>query len=315
MSSLKIVIGNAARAVMRLRSATSKKRQRRIALVIAAFVFLVGGAFAIARLEIDASSIRWNRFVLLVLTGVPLTAIGKALEYDLSARLLGHRPTFRDSMTISVMSTAANLLPIPGSFLVRTEALHRMGSARSRAAASTLSIALLWIGSASAISGVILTTRTSLGAVVFLAAGVVALLAAFFTGRRHSQDPRRRNRLLLAGTALEIALLSVAAYRLLLAIDALAIPIGWTQAFVLTLSGVLASAVGVFPGGLGLREGLAALLAPLVAIPSSAAYVGAAIDRVAGAVVHGFFAIVLARWLPADDGDVSVTNPEEEVNP
>ena len=36
-------------------------------------------------------------------------------EYALSARALGGRVTFRDATRVSVLSTAANLLPIPGA--------------------------------------------------------------------------------------------------------------------------------------------------------------------------------------------------------
>ena len=121
---------------MHLRSMASSTRIRRSLLLAAATVFFGGAAIAVNRLEIELSSVRWGYLAVLVATGVPLTIAGKAAEYYLSARLIAHRATVRDSLTISIMSTAANLLPIPGSVLVRVEALHRLGSPRRTAVAS-----------------------------------------------------------------------------------------------------------------------------------------------------------------------------------
>ena len=48
---------------------------------------------------------------------------------------------------------------------------------------------------------------------------------------------------------------------------------------------IAASAVGFLPGGIGLREVIAAGLAPLVGLPASLGYLSAALDRVVGLTV------------------------------
>ena len=122
------------------------KRTQRILLGVATVVFIVGGWFAFKSLDVTLDEIRWVPMVIAALVGVPLTLVANTFEYLLSARMLHHRMRFVPALQLTTMSTAANLLPIPGAFLVRVQGLRTMGSRYGRALASTAVVGLVWIG-------------------------------------------------------------------------------------------------------------------------------------------------------------------------
>ena len=65
------------------------------------------------------------------------------------------------------------------------------------------------------------------------------------------------------------------------------------------MSSSLAAAAGILPGGFGLRELIAAALAPLVGLPASAGFAATAINRVMGIVVLAPITAALALgWGP-----------------
>jgi len=97
--------------------------------------------------------------------------------------------------------------------------------------------------------------------------------------------PARRLPLGLAILGVETLVLLVASVRFFLVLQALCVAVSLTQVVILTLAVVAASAVGVFPGGIGLQEMIAAGIAPLADLPASLGYLSAALDRVVGLVV------------------------------
>jgi len=77
------------------------------------------------------------------------------------------------------------------------------------------------------------------------------------------------------------------------AVAALDVSVTAAQGLGLAVAPVAASAVGILPGGLGLREAIAASIAALVDLPAAVGGAAAAVDRVLGLVVVGLFAAVL----------------------
>lgn len=106
----------------------------------------------------------------------------------------------------------------------------------------------------------------------------------------------------------ELLLVSVGVLRQWLVLLALGAEAALGGAFVLVLSASLAAAAGVFPGGLGLREAISAVLGPVVGLPPSFGFMGAAVNRVLGILLHA----PLALWLSMSDGDRSSTVTTEE---
>jgi uncharacterized membrane protein YbhN (UPF0104 family) len=76
----------------------------------------------------------------------------------------------------------------------------------------------------------------------------------------------------------------VSGTRTLLALRAIGAPVSVGAAFAISGAAVISAAIGIAPGGLGLREGIAAAIAPVVLVPAASAIAASAVDRVASQV-------------------------------
>jgi hypothetical protein len=92
----------------------------------------------------------------------------------------------------------------------------------------------------------------------------------------------------------EAASVATAAFRFWLLFLGLSIPVRTSVPFVLPVAGALASAAGVFPSGLGLRELLVALLSPLVGLAPAAGFLASSAGRVCGTVALAPISLALA---------------------
>jgi hypothetical protein len=250
---------------------------------------LFGGALAIfaaalclSYRKLSGVALDW-RWLALIAALVPVTLFLGGMEYQLCGRILGHRIRLGDALRISILSTAANLLPLPGALLVRTQALKLRGSKYGHAFSSTASLGGGWVATALLIAGGMqLSAGNRAVGLVFAAGGVLALsltaaLARLATTRVIST--------LIGIVILETVFVLVAAVRLYAALKGIGIDASATQAATLTIAAALASAAGIFPGGLGLRELIAGALSPLTSLPVAGGVLGAAVDRLIGLIV------------------------------
>lgn len=262
-------------------------RTRRVLLLVAAVVFVGGGLLALSELDVDADRIAWTPLLVAGLVGVPASALVNAAEYAVTARLLERRVGMVPALRVSVLSTAANLLPIPGAAMVRIRAIRELGPGYGSATSATVVVGLLWIGVSAALAGGWLTaTGAHARGLPFLGIAVVVLVAAVAVLRRTVRDPGRRRRLTAAAVAVEVTSVAVSAARIVLVLAALGSPPSVVGGLVLAVSGSMAAAAGVFPAGLGLRELIAAGLAPLAGLPPAAGFAASAVNRVLGILVH-----------------------------
>jgi hypothetical protein len=270
---------------------------------VATVVFVVGGWFAFRSLDVTFDEIRWVPMVIAALVGVPLTLVANTLEYLLSARTLGHRMPFLPALQLTTMSTAANLLPIPGAFLVRVQGLRAMGSRYGKALASTAVVGLVWIGVSAVMAAILLAVgQRWVAAAVLGAAGIPPLVGAHAWLRRAVPETGERRRVGGLLVAVELFAVFVNAGRLVLILVGLGVDAAVDQALVLAVSSSLAAAAGILPGGFGLRELIAAALAPLVGLPASAGFAATAINRLMGIVVLAPITGALALgWGPKNE--------------
>jgi uncharacterized membrane protein YbhN (UPF0104 family) len=119
------------------------------------------------------------------------------------------------------------------------------------------------------------------------------LVVAFGLARTLVKPWSRAIRTLFGVMLLEGVAILITAGRLALAFSALGEVVSIGSSVVLALSGVVASAVGIFPAGLGLREWLAAVLAPIVNVEPASAFLASALDRIVGGFVLGALAAIL----------------------
>jgi uncharacterized membrane protein YbhN (UPF0104 family) len=284
--------------VARLYAATRRPpspRVQRALLAVAAVVFIVGGWYAFSSLDVAFDDVRWLPLVLAAVVGVPLSLLANTLEYVVSARMLHHRVALLPAVQLTTMSTAANLLPIPGAFLVRVQGLRALGSRYDKAAASTAVIGLVWIGVSASLAAIFLAVYDSwLAAAVFAVLAVSLLLAAYTWLTRTLTALGERRRIAAAAVTVELFAVGVDAGRLVLILVGLGVDASLGQAMVLAVASSLAAAAGILPGGFGLRELIAALLAPLVGLAASAAFAATALNRVLGLIVMAPITAALA---------------------
>ncbi|MBW3602623.1 MAG: flippase-like domain-containing protein [Actinobacteria bacterium] len=289
----------AERLLSRSRRWPSPRAQRRL-LAVASVGFVAGGVAAVRGLELDPAAVRWGAVAAVAVVGVPLTVLANAVEYAVSARVVGRRVALGAATRIAVLATAANLLPMPGAALVRVQGLRSAGAGYGRAASSTAAVGLSWLGVAALLAGLSLLTTPRWGVGPALAGAGAALLgAAFALTASQARDPRRRRRLFVAVCAVETAAVMVKALRYLLLLYALDAGPDVAGAAMLTLAGVLAAAAGLLPGGFGLRELLAALLAPVAGVSAAVGFLASALDRVVGLVALSPVAAFLAARRPS----------------
>lgn len=299
-------------------------RIQRPLLGLAALAFVVGGWLSFRALDLQLDEISWAPILVAALLGVPITAVVNATEYVVSGRVLGHRIGWATGFRVTVTGTAANLLPIPGSTLVRVGGLASAGSGYLAATVATIAIGIAWVGVACLVAAVVLLLGGAdlLATAGFAAGGaatvgLVPLLLARVrpdvstdpgddagTAPRPDPGPARRSVAWWTWRVLGVELLSVASgvFRLTLVLYALpTVDDALTGGVVLAVSAAVSSAAGVFPGGLGLQELLSAGFAPIVGLAAAAGFAGSALNRLIGIAVHAPIAVGLVVTRPDAD--------------
>jgi hypothetical protein len=258
----------------------------RVVLVVAAVLFVAAFGFGLRAVPDGELHLTAWPLVVLALLAVPSANAANGLEYAVAARIGGHTVRVGEALEVSVLSSAANLLPLPGAALVRVRAMRRRGSSYQRALAVTALVGGAWLATSLVLAGGLLAAGRAgevddVAAAAVLGAGLVGVALVVVAVRRLA--PVGQAPSLAAGLlAVEVLAVAVAAARYLLVLRALDLDVALEQAVALSVASVLASALGFVPGGLGLREALAGAIAGLVGLPVATGVLAAAVDRLVG---------------------------------
>ena len=245
-------------------------------LIVALFVaFVVQSLLQLFRSEIAPN---WFAVITVSMVGGLLLQMVNAAEFHQLAKFSGAHISSRLSFMTTLHSTLVNQLPIPGSIAVRVAVMKRNGaSIRAMGLGTTvvaglyLSVNLIVIGTA------LLMTGTILLGVVSALVGLGGFNLSVLLGARRKLE--RFFRWVVNVAVIEVILVVVSAGRLYLVLWALGYSAGLMTAVVLTVASAVAVAVGVLPVGLGVREGLMAVLAPLVSLSAVATTTAAIFER------------------------------------
>lgn len=189
--------------------------------------------------------------------------------------MLGERIPLRECHEITLNASIANLLPLPGSVLVRTVRLAKNNPTK-HAALTALVAGLCWVGVSLTVGGIaLLTVSVSYLAPVFLAVGIVLLITSFSLRRSLTDQAGGFRDLVLV----ELLLTAVGGMNLYLAFRAVGFDIDALQSLIVVVSSPLASAAGIFPSGIGLAEAIMSGLSTLLDIPAQVGFLAAAIAR------------------------------------
>jgi uncharacterized membrane protein YbhN (UPF0104 family) len=216
-----------------------------------------------------------------------------AVEYRMAARSSGLSLGFLAAMRINVLASAAALLPLPGSVLVRVQGLRSAGATYRTATAAIAVVGVAWTATTFLMAGVaqFVAREFALGVVV-LAGGVVLSAVAVVVSRRATGVQYTAPAAVAMG-AVQVGRVMVQAARFWLLVVALGATASVGQVVALTVAVSVSTAIAIFPGGLGIRELLAAGLAPLIGLPASVSLVVVAVDRLLGLVALGIAGLVL----------------------
>lgn len=267
-----------------LRQRFLAKRSWQVAgFVIATAIFVVGGSLAIANTP-PVESVQWGVLIAVGVVGVPLTIAMNVRRMQLSGAIIGISFSMREAFVITVASMASNVLPVPAGVMVRAIALKRAETSYGQVGSVTMATALLWLAGVSIVAAMCFWALSVQW--LFLAcsvAGFGAFLLAYIrvraVGARGSQ--------IVEMTVVQLAMVVVDTYRVFLVIGAIGVSVSYPQAGVLGLASFAGSAAGFAPGGLGVRELIAAGLGLVVGMSPAVAFVGTAVNRIVGLFVVG----------------------------
>lgn len=262
-------------------------RYRRPLIAVAALFFFGGMAWSVSQLDLRFTQIAWAS-ILAALALSSVSLVINAVELQLCARAVGKNMQLHDALAHSSAATVANILPLPGSLLVRGAALKATGADWNQVGRVMLAAGVMWLAMSMAISGYALIDGNvglsisvfcvliTLGVVVWLWRQCGWLVTAGFVGVR-------------------LVLLALLIVRLSLLFTALASTLSLADVSAFALAGIVGSAVGLVPAGIGVTEAVGAAMAIAIGQNPASAFLVLAINRIMGLTLSGLAALVLYR--------------------
>ncbi len=275
---------------------------KRTVLLLAVILFAGGIILSIRHQPDIFSNLDWRPIALLMVFCVPSTIFLNALEFGLSARLIKRRVSIGKALEITLIGSAANMLPLPGAALTRVLGLRAAGGGYREGAAVTGLIALVWLGIALAVAGAAITLldNVALGSVLFGIGALVTVFAVTAMGRISGNWP-----LSFLTTIVKVVFVALDALRIYLCLLGLGVNADYLQASAFVVAGVVGSAVSIVPAGLGVREAVSAALAPVVGLAASVGFLVASLNRLLEMLILLPLALGLAIRLRAAGPDAS----------
>lgn len=269
------------RRLIELQQILQRKKQlvRKAAMGLATLFLFVGLAYSYSLHPQVLQNLQWQPIVFLAAIGVPLTLGLNAVEFRVLARLNRVQMPMVKALEVTVIGSAANMLPLPGSTIVRVAALKAAGSPLTRGTSSTVLGGVIWIAVAFSYAGVwMLGIETGFVAPAFIAIGVLVLIGSILWW--HKLDGSFR---LFAWMFItKFLLVFIDSARVYLCFASLGIHASFAQVSGLAVAGVLGSAVSIVPAGLGIREGVSAAISPIVGLGAALGFMASFINRLVG---------------------------------
>ncbi len=291
----------------------SGPRRRVIVLVgFAAFV-----ALTVLSFRSLPHGVHFHWWLLLCVIGVaaPLTVLTNAGEFRVMGAVNRHVIGWIPAIRLTVLAGVANLLPLPGGLIIRTQALRQRGSTYRHALAANAAAGLAWIGAGCLTIAVatLITAGTRLAGALLVVIGLGSFVGVLAILRRIDRATARRylGQFILVETATVV----VGAARIYLVFRMLGLAVSPVQAISLTAAGILSAAIGILPAGLGLREALAGVIGSAVDVSLSKAIAGTAADRITMQVTLTLLAGLVLLSMRRSQRRAKRDEPSESAQP
>lgn len=254
-----------------------RDRWKRYGLVGAFLLFGCGLYWAASSIGDVWSRLSINHLLLLLAIGAPVGMVLNSIEFYAMSRIAGGPVGWRRSLEVTVYTSAANMLPLPGGALAKVAALKAHGVGLGKGSAVLLLTYAIWGGLAFLYSACALWMLGEAGmAAAFVVPGIGLLATCVTVAARFSVW-----RLVAVVALTRMVSFPLEAFRYLLAMAALGTTVAFTQASVLVIASFIGSAVMLAPSGLGVGETVVALLSPIIKVDAAVGFVGAAVGRFA----------------------------------
>jgi hypothetical protein len=258
---------------------TISTRSKNLILLIAFVLLSVGVYISISDNPEVLRKVNLDGIWAILLVGVPLTILLNALEFVLSGRMISVSIAPIKALEVTIIGSAVNMLPLPGSTMVRIAALKLSGAGYKKSTVVTLLFAIVWIGAAFLLAGLVL--GIFFGGILGYFMAVMGLAALIIAGMvTRNTKSRWKNYMWLL--VLKFCMVMLDAVRIYWCFWALDIEVNLPQASVFVISSVVGSAASIVPAGLGVRELISAGIAPFVGIAASAGFLTATLNRIVG---------------------------------
>jgi len=264
-------------------------RVKRTLFILMALVFVSGLFYSIYRNPDLLSEANLLAFAAIAIVSFPAIVATSIVRYRLLALASGKNMTLRGSARVIVSGIAANMMPLPGSILIRAAGLTDNGKRFARATRFSIAATSIWLGVATTFSAAFAVyLGLILGGTIGLATGLLLIAAGMSTFPRDTVEGFPL--LILSANAL---LMTFMTFQYWLAFAATGSTIGISQAAFLTICGPIGVVIAIAPAGMGVTELSAAALSTLVGIEPSRAFVALALSRIAQLVVTSALALIL----------------------
>jgi hypothetical protein len=252
--------------------------------------------------SVGGISLIWRWVTVLLVVGVPLAIGILTAEQHVSTKLAAVHVRIVSSFKTAVTASAANYLPIPGAALVRIGALSRAGSGAGRATTVAATLGVIWLAAtAMATAPGLLVADRWVVAIGAMTGGVTVLVATIAILRARYGLSAGILALSVGAVVVKVAINGLTLYMGLRAVGAIVSP--WS-ALLISASSVIASALGVAPGGLGIREFFSGVLAAIGGVDPALATLGTVVERAVMTVGLGA-AILVASTMRSTEVDAT----------
>ncbi|MEM1195617.1 MAG: hypothetical protein AAGH57_05895 [Pseudomonadota bacterium] len=227
---------------------------------------------------------------------IPASIAYSSVNIMLMGKAVGTPIGFVEGIRVSVFAQVAELLPIPGGAIVRTAALMNRGAGTMRSTGVVLAFALMWVSVAAAGGGLALMGTGIAGQAVLVAGlagsiGIFAWLTKVFGWR-----------IALPAFALRVLGIALVSVRTVLAFAAIGLVLGWSDSLAFAFGVILGGAASIVPAGLGIGEGISALLAVPLAVAPEAAFLAVGLARVVG-FAGNMTGVAIFTWFVSAEND------------
>lgn len=248
---------------------------RYVAWTAAVLVFIGGSYFAVTDLIKHNIELKFNAHLLIALCSVFVTVILSAYRFCTVANIMNANFSLTQSIRVVILGSVANILPLPGAFLVRHMALREKIGDKQSFYVNSLSVAI-WLN-ISLLFALISLLRLELPKQAFIVTLIVIVLCI---GNFIWASIVAMNRIAVVKYVLIQSLLtSVFILRMWFVALGIGIDVSLAVPGVISVGGVLASLSGFVPGGIGVEELLGAAISTGIGELATLGFIIVAVNR------------------------------------